>query len=479
MDEVRIAQLRAFVEQSMKELGIPGASFALTTRKGTIYSTGIGVRALGSATPVDADSTFMIASNTKGLSTLLLAKLVDEGKIGWAQPVEQVYPAFRLGSRETSAKVEVKHLVCACTGLPRKDMEWLFNTSPQTPATDTFTQLAATEPTSKFGEVFQYNNLMAAAAGYVGGHLVHPDLEIGQAYDRAMQEKVFGPLGMTATTFDYDKAMSRDWAEPNADGIDGRPTALGANGMALNLSIRPFRPAGGAWSTANDLIKYVRFELNDGKLDDGMQYVSTTNLLQRRVPNVPVGEDRTYGMGLQVDRGYGVDVVHHGGSMGGYKSDIMVIPSAGIGAVILTNADDGQMLLGPFKRRVLELLYDGKPEAADDVAAAAARNKAELATERERVSVVPDAAAVKALASEYSSPELGHLNVSRDGDQVTFKFRTITSRMGTRKNDDGTVSFVSIDPTLLYFPLVVGTEKDNPALIVRDGQHEYKFVAAR
>jgi hypothetical protein len=49
--------------------------------------------------------------------------------------------------------------------------------------------------------------------------------------------------------------------------------------------------------------------------------------------------------------------------------------------------------------------------------------------------------------------------------------------MGTRKNDDGTISFVSIDPTLLYFPLVVSTVGGKPALIVRDGQHEYRFVA--
>jgi CubicO group peptidase (beta-lactamase class C family) len=476
MDRARIAQLRAFVQQSMKELGIPGASFALTTRKNTIYSTGLGVRALGSSAPVDADSEFMIASNTKGMSTLLLAKLVDEGKLSWDEPVTQAYPAFRLGSPETTAQVQIRHLVCACTGLPRKDMEWLLNTSAGTPASDTFVQLAATEPTSKFGEVFQYNNLMAAAAGYLGGHLVYPDVELGQAYDRAMQELVFGPLGMTATTFDYAQAMAKDWAEPHSDGIDGKPAVLGESGLAFNLSIRPFRPAGGAWSTANDLIKYVRFELNEGRLDNGTQYVSTKNLLQRRVPNVPVGEDRIYGMGLQVDRDYGVDVVHHGGSMAGFKSDLMLIPSADIGAVVLTSADNGWMLLRPFMRRLLELVYDGKPEAAGDVAAAAARSKAELATERARVSVVPEATALAALAPEYFSPDLGPLKVTRRGAGVTFTFRSISSAMGTRKNDDGTISFVSIDPLLLFFPLVVGQEGGKPALIVRDGQHEYKFV---
>lgn len=479
MNEARIGQLKDFVAQSMKELGIPGASFALTTRQGTIYATGLGVRALGSTTPVDADTHFMIASNTKGMSTLLLARLVDEGRLRWEQAVEQVYPAFRLGSRATTAKVQVRHLVCACTGLPRKDFEWLFNTAPDTPASDTFVQLAATEPTSQFGEVFQYNNLMAAAAGYLAGHLVHPDLELGLAYDRAMQEKIFAPLGMTATTFDDAKAMARNWAEPHGDGIDGRPTTLGTTGMALNQSIRPFRPAGGAWSTANDLIKYVRFELNEGRLADGTPHVSARNLLERRIPNVPIGEDQTYGMGLEVDRRYGVEVVHHGGSLGGYKSDIMLIPSAGIGAVILANADDGQMLLRPFLRRLLELLYDGRPEAADDVTSAAAQNQAELATERARVSRVPEPAAVASLASEYFNPALGSLKVSRDGGRVTFQFRTLSSAMGTRRNDDGTISFVSIDPTLLYFPLVVGAEAGKPVLMARDGQHEYRFVATR
>ena len=49
------------------------------------------------------------------------------------------------------------------------------------------------QPTSKFGEVFQYNNLMATAAGYIGGHAAYPNLDLGTAYDRAMQTMVFDP----------------------------------------------------------------------------------------------------------------------------------------------------------------------------------------------------------------------------------------------------------------------------------------------
>ena len=479
MDAARIEQLKSFVTQAMRELGIPGASFSLTTREKTIYSTGLGVRLLGDATPVDADSEFLIASNTKGLATLLLAKLVDEGKLRWDEPVTEAYPTFKLGSDATTRKVLIRNLVCACTGLPRKDMQVLLNSDPNAAASDTFVQLAATEPTSGFGEVFQYNNLMAAAAGYVGGHLVHPDLSLDKAFYRSMDEKVFTPLGMTATTFDFDRAMASNWARPHADAIDGNPAPILDAGMKLNFAFTRYAGAGGAWSTANDLIKYVRFELNEGKLDSGAQYVTAKNLLQRRVPNVPVGEDRTYGMGLQTDSDYGVAVVHHGGSLGGYKSDILLIPSANIGAVILTNSDNGQMLLRPFMRRLLELLYDGKPEAATDVAAAAARTKAELAKERERVSTTPDPKAVAALAGAYANADLGPIKVTRSAGGVSFAFRSFASPMGTRKNDDGTLSFVALDPTLLFFPLVVGTEAGKPALIARDSQHEFKFVAAK
>lgn len=479
MDAARIEQLKAFVTQAITELGIPGAAFSLTTRGKTIYSTGLGVRLLGAPTPVDGDSEFLIASNTKGLATLMLAKLVDEGKLRWDEPVTEAYPSFRLGSDATTQKVLIRHLVCACTGLPRKDMQVILNSNPDAAASDTFTQLAATEPTSKFGEVFQYNNLMAAAAGYVGGHLVHPELSLDQAFYRSINEKILTPLGMTATTFDFDRAMKTDWARPHADNVDGRPVAILESGMKLNYAFTRYAGAGGAWSTANDLIKYVRFELNEGKLDNGTQYVSAKNLLQRRVPNVPIGEDATYGMGLEVDNQYGVAVVHHGGSLAGYKSDIMLIPSADIGAVILTNSDDGQMLLRPFMRRLLELLYDGKPEAAGDVAAAAKRNQAEIAKERERLSVVPDAKAVAALAPAYTNVDLGPIAVTRAGNGVSFGFRTFTSAMGTKKNDDGTTSFVGLDPVLLFLPVVVGAEAGKPSLIIRDSQHEFKFVPTR
>jgi CubicO group peptidase (beta-lactamase class C family) len=457
----------------MDQLGVPGVGLALVDHGKVVYEGGLGVRELGKPAPVDADTLFMIASNTKGMSTLLLARLVDQGKLKWDEPVTQVYPAFRLGSEDTTRQVLMRHLVCACTGLPRKDFNWIFDTNPATPASDTFGELAATQPTSKFGEVFQYNNLMASAAGYIGGHIVHPDMELGAAYDAAMREQIFTPLGMNASTFDMARALAGDHASPHSLDFDGEPRVAK---MAFNYVVEPARPAGGEWSSPHDMIKYVQLEITQGVLPDGTRMVSAQNLLARRKPSVPTGEDAFYGMGLETDATWGVTVVHHGGSMAGYKSDIIAVPDAQVGAVLLTNSDEGGDLLRPFMRRLLEVLYDGKPIAEAMVTASAKGDRAELAKERTRLVVPPAPDALTGLAKHYVSPDLGHIDVRRADGKVVFDFGSWSSEVASRKNDDGTTSFLTIDPTNMGFTFVVGTKDGKRSLTIHDGQHEYRYT---
>ena len=179
-----------------------------------------------------------------------------------------------------------------------------------------------------------------------------------------------------------------------------------------------------------------------------------------------------------VDSTYAIPVVHHGGSLAGYKSDIYFLPDSGIGAVLLTNSDNGEMLLQPFMRRLLEVVFDGKPEAAGDVAAQAARHKAVLAKERERLVVPAEPSLVTQLAARYHSKELGELAVLNKDGVTTFDFGEWKSTVASRKNDDGTISFITIDPTNEGFEFVVGERAGKRVLIIRDGQHEYIFTEA-
>src|SRR6185503_18313093 len=214
LDAERLKVLKDFVAGAMKQVDCPGVGLAFIDGGKTVWAGGLGVKQVGKSDPIGPNTLFIAASNTKAFTTLLLAELADEKKLRWDEPVTELYPSFKLGDAATTRDVLVKHLICACTGMPRQDMEWLLEYKHQTPAS-ALAMLGTMQPTSKFGEVFQYSNLMAAAAGYIGGATALPGKELGAAYDEAMQKKVFAPLGMTTSTFDFAKAMKGDHASPH------------------------------------------------------------------------------------------------------------------------------------------------------------------------------------------------------------------------------------------------------------------------
>lgn len=472
LDQARIAELARFIEQGQKETGVPGVALGLVQDGKVIFADGFGVKELGGTEKPDGDTLFIVASNTKAMTTLLLAKLVEEHRMTWDTPVISLFPSFRLGNDQTTRSVLVKHLICACTGMPRQDMEWIFEYGKMTPESS-MTLLGTMQPTSKFGELFQYSNLMAAAAGYTAAHMLFPQMELGAAYDRAMQSYVFDPLGMKETTFDFARALAGNHATSHSVDIDGKPAkAL----MSVNYAVIPVRPAGGAWSSVRDMLKYVSMEMAEGKLPDGKTFISKEPLLARRAPQVWIGKDTSYGMGLMVDTTYGVPVVHHGGDLIGYHSDMMWLPQQNVGAVILTNGDPGWLIRSQFSRKLLEVLFDGRHEADAQLAANAKTFFADLAAERKRLTVPADKTQSANLAAHYTNASLGDVAVSKSGDATVFDFGEWKSEVGSRKNPDGTISFITTAPGMFGSEFVVGSGP-KPTLVMRDAQHEYVFNA--
>jgi CubicO group peptidase (beta-lactamase class C family) len=475
LDAERLADLKAFIDRIREAADVPGISVVLFDKDAVLIEQGFGLRERGRPEPVTADSLYLIASNTKPLTTLLLARLVDEGRFGWDTPVTQIYPAFRIGDPDATRRILLKHLVCACTGLPRQDLEWLFTFDRSSPQGQ-LDVLATMRPTTAFGELYQYSNPLASAAGYIGARRIKPEGELGQAYDDVMRDKVFRPLGMNRTTFSFDEALRTDHASPHSW---DRSLSNVPIDMALNHSMIPVRPAGGAWSSARDYARFVRLELARGRLPDGSTFVTERNLLARRVPQVRVAEEAWYGMGLSLEDLKGLRVISHGGSMFGYKSNFFVVPDAGIGGVVLTNADSGWSVTRAVMRRTLELIYDGKPEAEEDLLSAVRSARASMMGVQRDWKVPPDASRVKRLAGSYRNPALGELVVRAGQDEVVFQFGGWKSGMGTRVNRDGTTTFVTIDPG------VRGFEFHAPAgagaftrLTLRDAQHTYEYESS-
>jgi hypothetical protein len=224
------------------------------------------------------------------------------------------------------------------------------------------------------------------------------------------------------------------------------------------------------------MLKYVAMELALGKLPDGERYIGEEALLERRRAMVPLGEDQTYGMGLIVDEYYGVQIVHHGGDMIGFHSDMLWLPEHGVGAVVLTNGDPGWLIRSGFSRKLLEVLFDGKKEADAELTADSRTFKSNVAKEFELLSVPAEKSASASLAGGYSNDMLGDIEVTRAGGITTFDFGEWESEVGSRTNPDGTTSFVTIVPGISGLEFVVGGG-DDKTLITRDAQHEYVFAA--
>jgi CubicO group peptidase (beta-lactamase class C family) len=473
LDPVQIAELKRFVTTAQGELGVPGVAVGVVQDGRVVFAGGFGVRELGRKAPVDEETLFMVASNTKALTTLMLAKLVEEGLFTWDTPVSALDPTFKLGNTETTASVRLKHLVCACTGTPRNDWN-ILETRGITPR-QKLDGLASFVPTSKPGEMYLYSDLLVAAAGFLGAHVAYPELELGAAYDKAMQTRVLGPLGMTATTLDHPLSLCR--ANRATAHTPDRHGKQALSLMALNDVVIAQRPAAGAWSNVRDMLKYIQMELARGSLPDGKRYLAPEHLLARRAPQVSIDEHASYALGLVVEHNHGVELVYHGGDVVGYHSGMVWFPEHGVGGVILTNGDPGWWFQRAFRRKLLELLFDGRPEADAWVSDVAKSFYADYAEKRRLVTLPADATDAAMLAPRYASDDLGELAVRHEGAAVIFDFGEWKSEVASHRNPDGSVSFRAIDAGIWGFNLeFVVDNGPERALKLRDDQHEYKFT---
>ncbi len=87
LDATRVAALKEFIETARLKLDVPGVAVGIVQGGKVVFADGFGVREMGKPDKVDADTLFMIASNTKALTTLMLARQVEQGKFTWNTPV--------------------------------------------------------------------------------------------------------------------------------------------------------------------------------------------------------------------------------------------------------------------------------------------------------------------------------------------------------------------------------------------------------
>ncbi len=476
LDAERLRQWDAFVEEARIAAGVPGLAVAIVHGGKIVFEAGHGVKQVGAkgkpaANAVAPSTLFMIGSITKSLTTLLIAGLVDRGKVTWEQAVVDVLPSFALADAELTRQVTLRHTGCACTGLPRQDLEMVFEFAGWTPE-QRIASMATMTPTTGFGETFQYSNLLVALGGYAAAHAYAPKQKLGPAYAKALQDVVLGPLGMKTATLDRKRALKGDAARPHARGLT---PSFAPVPIETESFVDPVAPAGALWASVRDMAQFMLVELARGKNAKGKQLFTEANLLERRKPQIAIGEDQAYGLGLIVGEVLGLPMLTHSGGTAGFNTNMLVLPEQDLGLIILTNGNDAGAVVGAATRRFFELVFGAEERAAKELAEQLARSQEALATEL-AMHAPPDDAWVTPLLGTYAAPGLGTIVLRKDGAKVVLDAGEWRSAIAKKTDRAGTVKVITVEGAFATLELIPRIVDGQQTLVLDAGQQVYTFV---
>lgn len=480
-----VQEFESYVGETLELLDVPGATVAIVQDGAVVYREAFGVTELGGDEPMDVETRMMIGSTTKSMTTMMLATLVDEGVINWDTPVVDILPSFDVADPELTPQITVQDLVCACTGVPRRDLELLFNFDDLT-ARGIVDSLAEFEFFTPIGEAFQYSNQMVAAAGYAGAAAVHGEsADLYDAYVAEMRDRILGPIGMDDSTFSFEEIIEGgNYATPHGLTLDGDYVTIP---IGMEEFVMPVAPSGGLWSNVDDMSRYILTQLARGTAPDGTEVVSGENLEQTWEPQVPVADEVSYGLGWFVEEYKGQPVIQHGGNTLGFTSDLAFLPDANLGIVVLTNGQGSTLFNLAVRYRMLELVFEQEPEFQAQVEAAL-EGEAEVAavdtgvpapgaTPAKEAGEV-DADELEPFTGEYVNEALGTIFIETDdGDLLLDAGEFQTELRVAPDAPEGDMVYLMVDPPVPGLPVELRTDDSGEErVIVGEGTVEYTFM---
>jgi CubicO group peptidase (beta-lactamase class C family) len=391
MAEIDLAGLDACVERQLQRWTVPGAVVGIW-REGEETLRAYGVANLDVGWPTRSDMRFRVASISKVFAATLAMTLVDDGLLDLDTPVVKYLPELELSDADAREQITMRQLLSHMSGL-YGDFSADFGLGD-----DAMMRALSIFPTlpqqTRPGEIWAYCNSGFQLAGIVIAKI------LGQTYDDAMAERVFGPAGLTTTcfaahdTFGWPTAMGHVQTGPDSD----------EHVVVGQYYPRNRRPAGGVISTATDLLRFARLHMNDGEID-GRRILSADAARQMQTPQARGGDwNNSWGVGWNLQPIDGVATIGHNGSISGFESLLHAIPEQQTAFVVLTNSGRGSAAYPAIDEWLLEYV-SGLHAAPPATTTLAQSDRAKLAGRYVRpgydirVSVTDDG-----LRIDYSAP---------------------------------------------------------------------------
>ncbi|KAF1712604.1 penicillin-binding protein [Pseudoxanthomonas kalamensis DSM 18571] len=414
----------AAFDDTFNRYHLPGLAVGIVEDGKVVYTRAAGELEAGKGESITTETLFKIASNSKAMTTGLLARLVDQGKLAWSDPVSKYLPEFRMHDDWVTQNIQVRDLLIHNSGLgPGAGDLMLWPEPNHFTRADIINGLGWLKPTHSFRAHYTYDNLMYVVAGEVAAAAG------GKPYDQLLREQLFQPLGMQRCQVgEWNRIEVGNVAQPHMRIGDGNQVIRrdgdlvpDATGMA----------AGGIRCSLDDMLTWVRMWL-----DPQSQWVSATQrrtLWSVQMP-MPVSQrmrnwDNThfngYGYGWRLSDVDGVWRVAHTGTLAGMYSSVTLLPDQRTGIVVLINGSGGeartvltQALTKHFTAPEQRATVAGYAEALAGERGKTGRSSVQVPDTSARASLPP--AQAKDALGRYVDPWFGTISLCTVDDRVVF-----------------------------------------------------------
>src|SRR5438034_1600370 len=325
-----IQELEKLAQKQIQENALPGLAIAVVFQDKAVYAKGFGVRDASAKNPVDADTVFQLASLSKPIGSTVVAELVGEGKITWDSKLSVLDPAFAMFDPWVTREITIRDMYAHRSGLPEHAGDLLEDLGFT--RAEILHRLRYQHPRSSFRSHYAYTNFgmtegaVAAAKAY------------GLEWEDASEQKLYKPVGMNSTSSRHADFVARSNKTLGHVLVDGRWV------QKFKRDPDAQSPTGGVSSSVNDVAKWMRLQLANGKFE-GKQIVDEKALAETHHPHMLTGFNpftqlpTFYGLGWNIgyDQQGRLRLNHSGAFDLGAATYVNLVPAEQLGVVVLTN----------------------------------------------------------------------------------------------------------------------------------------------
>ncbi len=319
-----IQELRSSIPERMRAENVPGLALVVVDESRVLWAEGFGYADPGTKTAATPATPFSIQSMSKAFAATAVLLAVQDGLVDLDEPISTYLPDFHVNSifeEHPEQKITLRLLLSHTAGLAHEASIGGNFDLPGHTFEQHIASISDTWLKSPVGQRYSYSNLGVDLAGYI------VQVRSGKPYAQYVKEKIFGPLGMNSSSADINAIWS----------LPGR--AIGRSAVPYHPPVESLIiPSGGIYSTAEDMGRFLRFQINRGALD-GARLLSE-GLAEAMIipPNLP-SQMEGYALGIAVTRQHDARRLQHGGGGFGFNSNMIWYPELKLGAAVLTNAE--------------------------------------------------------------------------------------------------------------------------------------------